>query len=275
MRHIGVVETADDVNNGVCLAYVLQELVSKPFTLRGALYETGDVDELDDGGKGTFGLNNLREFLESFIRYLHHSHVGFDGAEGVVGSFGFCSRQRVEQGGLANVWKSDNTEAKHGVSTRRKLAPAASQEVVSDARRNVADRNRRVTVPFAFSTILLGMQDFTRLRIWQRARGLQAAVERDVAGLDALAERLLHAARELVLSIERSTMAKSPWAFSEGLAQAVLTSHELQKQLQSAMQGNLIDKPRGIMLEIELLEIRRMTVKLHARISERSRGRRS
>ncbi len=49
-----VVEAAHDVDDGVGLADVGQELVAQAFALGGAGDQAGDVDELDDGRLDAF-----------------------------------------------------------------------------------------------------------------------------------------------------------------------------------------------------------------------------
>ena len=104
-----VVKASDHMDDGVRAADVLQELVAQAGALAGALYQTGDVHELDDGGRLFVRLVHLRQLVQPLIRHSHHAHIGLDGAEGVVGAFGACVGNGVEQGALAHVGQTHDT----------------------------------------------------------------------------------------------------------------------------------------------------------------------
>ena len=114
---VGVVEAADDVDDGVGLADVGEELVAEAFAFAGASDEAGDVDEFDDGGLDLLGLDDFSELGEAGVRDFYDADVGLDGAEGVVGSFDAGFGQRVEEGGFADVGQADDAALEcHGVS---------------------------------------------------------------------------------------------------------------------------------------------------------------
>ena len=99
-----IVKAADHMDDGVRAADVLQELVAQAGALAGALYQTGDVHELDDGGRLFVRLVHLRQLVQPWVRHGHHAHVGLDGAEGVVGALCPGVGDGVEQGAFANIW---------------------------------------------------------------------------------------------------------------------------------------------------------------------------
>ena len=98
------------MHDGVGFADVLEELVAEAFAVGRAFHETGDVDELHDGGNRALGQNDLGEIDESLVGDLDHSHVRLDGTERVVRGLGFGGGQRVEQRGLSYVGQADNSE---------------------------------------------------------------------------------------------------------------------------------------------------------------------
>ena len=55
-----VVEAAHDVQDGVGLANVREELVAEALTFRSAAHQSGDIDELDVVGTTDWGLTILR-----------------------------------------------------------------------------------------------------------------------------------------------------------------------------------------------------------------------
>ena len=84
MRDVWILEAAHDVNDRVGLANVGEKLVAEPFALRRAFDETGDVDELHDGGDGALRLHDRREPGEAGVRDFDHADVRLDGAERIV-----------------------------------------------------------------------------------------------------------------------------------------------------------------------------------------------
>jgi len=105
---VGVVEAADDVDDGVHLTDVTQELVAQAFALAGAPHEAGDVDELHGRVGDLGGLDDGRDVLEAFVRDVDDSRVGVDRAEGVIGHLRPGAGQRVEQGRFPHVGKADD-----------------------------------------------------------------------------------------------------------------------------------------------------------------------
>ena len=105
-----VVEAADNVNNGVHLANVGQELVAKALTLACAAYQTGDIHELDHSRRGLLCVIEFGQRLQTLVRYSDHADIRVDGAERIVCAFRARLRNCVEQGGLADVRQSDDAE---------------------------------------------------------------------------------------------------------------------------------------------------------------------
>ena len=67
MDDILVIEAANHVDNGIGHADVGEELVAKTFALAGTLDQTGDVNELDDGGSGLLGVVHLGELVQTGV----------------------------------------------------------------------------------------------------------------------------------------------------------------------------------------------------------------
>ena len=104
-----IVEAAHYMNDGVGAADVLQELVAQARALTGALYQAGNVHELNDGGRLFVRLVHLCQLVQPRVRHGHHAHVGLNGAEGIVGAFGAGIGDGVEQGTLAHVGQPHDT----------------------------------------------------------------------------------------------------------------------------------------------------------------------
>lgn len=78
---IRIVKSSHDVENSVSSLDVRQEGVSETFSLGGSSHETGNVDHLQDGLDFRFGLKEVAEKLESFVRDRDSGFVGVDSAE--------------------------------------------------------------------------------------------------------------------------------------------------------------------------------------------------
>ena len=96
MDHIGVVKTADHMDDGVYLPDIGKELIAQAFALGGALYKSGDVHELDHRMGGLSGIVHGGELVQTGIRNGNHAHIGVNGAERVVGGFRPCFCQGIK-----------------------------------------------------------------------------------------------------------------------------------------------------------------------------------
>ena len=70
-------------------------------------------DELDDGRHGSLGAHDARERVEPRIGYLDDPCIRLDGGEWVVRDQRLGGGEGVEEGGLADVRKADDTESQH------------------------------------------------------------------------------------------------------------------------------------------------------------------
>ena len=83
---VAVVEAAQDVQDGVALADVGQELVAEALAAAGAAHQTGDVDDVDRGRDRALGLADLGKHLQALVRDVGGAEVGFDRAEREIGA---------------------------------------------------------------------------------------------------------------------------------------------------------------------------------------------
>lgn len=105
-----VLEGADDLADRVGLADVREELVAQALTLRRAPDDAGDVDEVHRGRQELLGVEDLRELVEARVRDADHSDVGLDRGERVVGRQHVVLGQGVEQGRLADIRQTDDSD---------------------------------------------------------------------------------------------------------------------------------------------------------------------
>ena len=109
MDDVAVLKAADDVYDGVHLADVRKEFVPQPLSLRGTADKARNIHKLN-GRRGVFfGFINLGERVEPFVRHGDHAHVRFDGAEGIIRTFGACMGECVEKRALPDVGQTDDS----------------------------------------------------------------------------------------------------------------------------------------------------------------------
>jgi hypothetical protein len=113
VRDIGILEAAHHVHDGVRLADVREELVAKPFALRRALHEPGDVNELHHRRHGFPWFDDVGNAVQTRVGHFYHPDVRLDGAERVVLGGGARGCQCVEKRGLPHVGKTDDSELQH------------------------------------------------------------------------------------------------------------------------------------------------------------------
>ena len=111
---VRTLKAADDLNDGVHLADVAQELVAETLALAGSCDEAGDIDKLNRGGKDFFLLRNGGEFLQAVIGHVDDTDVRFDRAEREVSRLGFAgASDGVEEGGFTDIGQSDDSSFEH------------------------------------------------------------------------------------------------------------------------------------------------------------------
>jgi hypothetical protein len=108
VHDVVVLEAAHHVRDRVDLADVREELVAEAFTLRCALDDAGDVDELDRRRHHALRAHDVRQRGQPRIRHRYDADVRVDGAERIVLRRDLRARQRIEERGLADVRQSDD-----------------------------------------------------------------------------------------------------------------------------------------------------------------------
>ena len=109
MGDIIILETAQYMDNRICLTDVSQELVSQSFALGSTFYQTRYIYNLAGGGNDASRMNQLCQFGESFIGNGNDTHIGFDCTEREIGCLCLGTAQTVEQSGFTHIGQSYNT----------------------------------------------------------------------------------------------------------------------------------------------------------------------
>src|SRR5690606_35502339 len=112
----GLLEAANNLDDGVHLADVREELVAQPFADGGAADDAGDVHEAEAGGDDLLAVDVLADDLETRVGDGDHADVRLDGREGVVGRERPRLGEGVEEGGLANIRETNNSGFHDGYS---------------------------------------------------------------------------------------------------------------------------------------------------------------
>ena len=122
------------------------------------------------------------------------------------------------------------------------------------------------------------MQDFTNLRIWQRARDLGARlrvepITRPTPRSSDIAARLIRVASAIEAHIEDGAMQTDRAQFVRCLGAALGCATDALRLLQIAARDGQISSVRYIMLEVEFQELRRMILVFRLRVNERTASR--
>jgi len=112
MDDVGVIETSDDMENGINVAYVCEELIAEAFPFVGAANQAGNVKKLQRGGSGFRGPEDLRQSIKPIVGDGNNANIGIDRAKGIVCHFSPGGCDGVEEGRFSDIGESDNTAGK-------------------------------------------------------------------------------------------------------------------------------------------------------------------
>lgn len=86
--HVGdvvIIETAQDVQYGICFSDVGEEFVAETFAAAGAFDQAGDVYDLDGGGDYRARIAHFHQACQTVVRNGDDADVGLDGTERKIG----------------------------------------------------------------------------------------------------------------------------------------------------------------------------------------------
>ena len=115
------------------------------------------------------------------------------------------------------------------------------------------------------------MQDFRKLRVWERGQALAVDVRRTThrfpkAGYGALRNQMTRAAESIVFTIVEGTGAIAPREFARFLEIAIKSASELEAQLELARNYGVLDAKDWRRLSEGVVSVRRMLVVLRRRV---------
>ena len=108
MDYVFIVKTSNHVDDGIGFPDVSQELVPQTFALRGARYQTRNINKFDNSWLNTLRLHDLGQSVQTRIRHFHNTHIRFNRAKRIVLGCNPRFGQGVEQGGFADVRQADD-----------------------------------------------------------------------------------------------------------------------------------------------------------------------
>ena len=109
MSYVLVVKCTEHVVDPVNLLNVGKKLIAQPIALRGALHQTGDIEDLERGVDDLLGLVELYESVNTLVWYLDLGQVRVLRAEGEVLRWHIHIGERVKSGALAHVRHPDDS----------------------------------------------------------------------------------------------------------------------------------------------------------------------
>ncbi len=89
MMNVGILKASDDLNNRINFPDMGKKLVAETFTLAGALDQACDIHKFESGRNNLLRPGKFCQHIQSRVRHRYHAHIGFDGAEWIIGSFCF------------------------------------------------------------------------------------------------------------------------------------------------------------------------------------------
>ncbi len=108
--HVGVGEGADDVDEGLPLGQVAEQLPAEAL-LGDALRQPGDIDVLHVGGDDLLGLEDACQHVQAAIGDLDGRQIRLVLGGGISADGGFGTGQGVEDGRLAAARQADDDQA--------------------------------------------------------------------------------------------------------------------------------------------------------------------
>ena len=112
MRDVRALKAAHHMGDSIHLADVLEELISQPLALRGALHKACNIDKAHTGGCRLFGMIEIRQHLEARIRHGHDAHIRLNRAERIVRRLCARLRDSVEQRAFSHIRQTDDSDFK-------------------------------------------------------------------------------------------------------------------------------------------------------------------
>ena len=104
-----VFKAANNVTDSFGFTDVGQELIAQAFTFRCAFHQARDIDEFHGGRQNALWFHDFSQLIQTRIGHRDNTRVRLDSTEREVCRFNTRFSERVEQGGFAYVWQTNDT----------------------------------------------------------------------------------------------------------------------------------------------------------------------
>ncbi|MNH16147.1 hypothetical protein D3C79_757770 [compost metagenome] len=84
MNDIAAMKSAHNMDNGVAVTNIGEELIAKPFALAGTGDETSDIDESDSGWEDLCRAVKVGERLQATVWHGHDTRIWLDRCKRVI-----------------------------------------------------------------------------------------------------------------------------------------------------------------------------------------------
>ena len=121
MDDLAILKAAYHMDDGIHFPDMGEELVSKAFAIGSAPHQTCNVYKFDGGRGNLIRIIHFSQLVQTLIRNCNHTHIGFDGAEGIVGSLRTGIGDRIEQCAFAHIGQTH--DSKFHVLSSKTAAP--------------------------------------------------------------------------------------------------------------------------------------------------------
>ena len=110
MLNVVILETAQHMDDGIDLTDVAQKLVAQPLPLRRAAHKACNIDKAQLGFDNLLRPADFSNGLQPRIGHRDIADIRLNRAERIIGRLRRRRlRQRIEQGGLADIGQPDDT----------------------------------------------------------------------------------------------------------------------------------------------------------------------
>ena len=98
MGHIVIFEITYHLGNRMALSNMRKKLISKSFPLARPFDESCHIHKLHNGRNDFLRIADFSQGFQTRIGHFHHSHIGIDGAKGIIRRLRrVAPRERIEQ----------------------------------------------------------------------------------------------------------------------------------------------------------------------------------
>ena len=106
---VAIFKATNYLSNSVYFADMCQEFVTQTFAFGCAFYQTSDINETHCSRNNSSCFYHIAQNIQSVVRNINYTNVGFNGAERIVSSFRASFSNCVKQGAFANVRQTYDT----------------------------------------------------------------------------------------------------------------------------------------------------------------------